>query len=239
MVRTQLKDNPTEVRKLMRAGVLDQNKLISCAKTKMIEHGCSQSFVDSFFESLEDMEPTYNELFRKLKTTQDLISIFKTIELADYKMSYLLIDQFENQIVGLKGESQGKFVNELCDVIDQCKTCLTLIMTITPELASSAVKIDAFSRLLGHPRMPLTHQVTLSPLSLPNTIALVRFYLNRYRSEKTPSKISDLHPFTQDAIKVIFKRGKGLPGKILMECRELLTNGARKGFVTIDQNFVE
>jgi len=239
IVRSQLKDNPSDVTKLMKAGVIAQGRLLSCTKTKMIEHHCSTTFVELFLDSLEDMENIYPELFKKLKTTQDLISIFKTIELAGFKMSYLLVDQFENQITSFKGESQAKFINELCDLTDQCKTCLTLIMTITPELASSAVRSGSFSRLLDHPRMPLTRQVILNPLTLSSTIALVKFYLNAYRSDKTPSKISDLHPFTQDAIKVVFKRGKGLPGKILIECRELLTKGARQGYVSVDEDFVE
>jgi hypothetical protein len=236
MILDQLNENPSNVMTLLKVGVIDQKKLLACVKTKMIESHCSAGFVGLFLGSLGDMEQIYPELFQKLKTAQDLVSVFKVIELAGFKMSYLLVDQFENQITGFKGDSQGKFIDELCDLTDQCKTCLTLIMTMTPELASSVVRSVSFQRLLDHPRMPLTRQVILNPLTLSNTITLIGFYLNAYRLKKT-LEISDLHPFTQEAIRIVFKRGKGLPGRILLECRELLTKGARKGYVTIDEDF--
>lgn len=239
MIQKQLEADPSGITGFLRSGVIDVDKLVNSARKELIEKGCSKTFVDLFVELVEDVEGMYYELFKKLKTMDDLGSIFKAIELAGFKMAYLLIDQFENQLLTYSENAESRFINDLCDLTDRCLTCLTVIMTITPVFAASIVKTSSFERLLDHPRMPLTRQVILTPLNSTKTVTLVKFYLNMVRVEKTPATISDLHPFTQGAIKVIHKRGNGLPGRILLDCRDLLTKGARKGYVTIDEHFAK
>lgn len=238
-IREQLNTDPSGIIKLLKVGVIDENKLMAYVKKRLIEIHCSKNFVDLFIKLFEDVTSAYYEMSKKLKNEDDLASIFKAIELAGFKMSYLLIDQFENQIIHFREDAESRFVNQLCDLTDRCKSCLTVIMTISPILASNIAKSSTFERLLGHPRIPLNRQVTLTALDLPKTISLVKFYLNTVRLEEAPPAISDLHPFTQSAIKKIHKRGKGLPGRILLDCRELLTKGAKKGYVTIDEKFVK
>lgn len=187
-----------------------------------------KSRTNIFLENLSRKLGFIDRLEKMLSDTKEYksrdIAELLTEELSKYRYSALLLDELEN-MRGASEKEKIQFFEMLRHFISNMpKGCIVAFASI-PEA------YEEYSQIFPAFFMRLHYEFKLRPMSLDEAYELVKKRLNRVRIKDTDDP---LYPFTEDAIKLIHRLGKGNPRQTLRLLHYVLTEAAKHRFDPID-----
>ena len=195
-----------------------------------------KSFKKHYYETLKKGKERITFLFN------DLVLFF---EAAGFNGAYLIIDDFERipdfQSEKLKQEFALELRTNFFDgILENAKIGFyNLILVLhagVPRLVEKAWSVSGMNR-----RSPMNddsrHTVRFDKLTVEHAVLMLEKYLEEYRLD--PAKSTDsLHPFTEDAVKIISEKSELNASTILEKVHSLVEDAATDKIELIDANYV-
>ncbi len=171
-----------------------------------------------FIDRLEKMLSDTNEY-----KSRDIAELL-TEQMGKYPYCAILLDELEN-MQGASEKEKIQFFEMLRHFISNMPEGCIVAFACIPEAYEEYTKIfPAFF-------MRLHYEFKLRPMSLDEAYELVKKRLNRVRVKDTDNP---LYPFTEDAVKLIHRLGKGNPRQTLRLLHYVLTEASKHRFDPID-----
>ena len=187
-----------------------------------------KSRTNIFLENLSRKLGFIDRLEKMLTDTQEYksrdIAELLTEQMSRFPYCALLLDELEN-MQGASEKEKIQFFEMLRHFISNMPEGCVVAFASVPEAYEEYTKIfPAFF-------MRLHYEFKLRPMSLDEAYELVKKRLNRVRIKDTDDP---LYPFTEDAIKLIHRLGRGNPRQTLRLLHYVLTEAAKHRFDPID-----
>ena len=187
-----------------------------------------KSRTNIFLENLSRKLGFIDRLEKMLTDTQEYksrdIAELLTEQMSRFPYCALLLDELEN-MQGASEKEKIQFFEMLRHFISNMPEGCVVAFASVPEAYAEYTKIfPAFF-------MRLHYEFKLRPMSLDEAYELVKKRLNRVRIKDTDDP---LYPFTEDAIKLIHRLGRGNPRQTLRLLHYVLTEAAKHRFDPID-----
>ena len=187
-----------------------------------------KSRTNIFLENLSRKLGFIDRLEKMLSDTQEYksrdIAELLTEQMSKFPYCAILLDELEN-MQGASEKEKIQFFEMLRHFISNMPDGCIVAFACIPEAYEEYTKIfPAFF-------MRLHYEFKLRPMSLDEAYELVKKRLNRVRIKDTDDP---LYPFTEDAIKLIHRLGRGNPRQTLRLLHYVLTEAAKHRFDPID-----
>jgi len=207
---------------------VDTNDIIKLTRDIFYALKPPKSRTNIFLENLSRKLGFIDRLEKMLSSTQEYksrdIAELLTEQMSKYPYCALLLDELEN--MGSASEQEKiQFFEMLRHFISNMPQGCIVAFASIPEAYEEYTKIfPAFF-------MRLHYEFKLRPMSLDEAYELVKKRLNRARIKDTDDP---LYPFTEGAIRLIHRLGRGNPRQTLRLLHYVLTEASKHKFDPID-----
>ena len=207
---------------------VDTNDILKLTRDIFYALKPPKSRTNIFLENLSRKLGFIDRLEKMLSSTGEYksrdIAELLTEQMSRFPYCALLLDELEN-MQGASEKEKIQFFEMLRHFISNMPEGCVVAFASVPEAYEEYTKIfPAFF-------MRLHYEFKLRPMSLDEAYELVKKRLNRVRIKDTDDP---LYPFTEDAIKLIHRLGRGNPRQTLRLLHYVLTEAAKHRFDPID-----
>lgn len=204
--------------------------------------GLNVDLARCFFQSYLTDPRTFLEAYRKTLRRQKwdtitmLATVYRLMQLGGYQYHFVIMDQFEDVIHGLSGQSLIRFNTEFRRLIEASIRYATLIVTLHPG-ATNTLSSDEGGDITSIAPLDQRHVVSVLTLTQQGATRLAKTYIRHFRLPDSTQPDS-LYPFTDDAIEEVYQAAKGNIRAFLQALNYAIEKGVDEGYPIIDGEFL-
>jgi hypothetical protein len=198
----------------------------------------AQAFFQSYLTDPRVFPDIYPKALRRYKRDDItmLAAIYHLLQLGGYAYHYIFLDQFEDVVHGLSGQSLITFNTEMRRLIEVSIGRATMVVSLHPG-ASATLSSAEGGDITSIAPLDQRHVVTVWPLTGEEASLLARTYLDHFRlSGSLPP--NPLYPFTTEAIEQICDTYKGNVRACLQAFNYAIDLGVDESCPAIDGPFL-
>jgi hypothetical protein len=217
---------------------IDVDRVADVLRTELNQLGVTTKLRDCVVKMLIDPYTGYNDLFTKISSTtkrKALAELFRVLNFAGFRMSYLFIDQLDFMFRNVyKTMQKNKVVQELRQFANETLGYVSIATTTYPDL--TPIFVSQYPHLTA--ALPITKMriITVDRLNSQQAKTMTAKYLE---TVKTSDSIPGLYPFSEQAIDFVRDQKDGLPRDMLVEFHDLLDYAIEQNAKIIDIDFVK
>jgi len=198
----------------------------------------AHTFFQSYLTDPRTFPDAYPKVLRKYKwdNITMIAAMYRLMKLGGYEYHYFFLDQFEDVVHGLSGQTLITFNTELRRLVEASIDRATMIVSLHPG-ANATLRSDEGGDIRSIAPLDPRHVVSVWPLTKEEASQLAKTYLDHFRLPELPPPDA-LHPFTDEAIEEICGTFEGNIRNCLQAFNYAIETGIDEDCSIIDRDFL-